>query len=312
MTQTLSAARAGVDAVLTKIQAGYSPQGHIGTMLMPRVMVPQRAGTIIKHGKQAFMSYNTLRAPGAETARLELTRTTDTYALEDHSIEAKVPREIREEANSVGVDEASIAIETTREVIDLSLENSIATLATTQGNYSSGHYGTPGTLWDAATPGDPITYIANAIDVIRQKIGVKPNFIAMGAQVWLKGIAPNSYVKNAVYGSSNRQPMVTEQQFTQIFGLEGLRVAVGGAVNATDAGVFSDVWAKHMIIAYVNPNPDRRRQSFGYTYTENGYPMVEQPYWENQTKSWVYGYTDCRGAVAVNMDAGFLVEDPIS
>jgi hypothetical protein len=49
--------------------------------------------------------------------------------------------------------------------------------------------------------------------------------------------------------------------------------------------------------------------SYGYTYTLQGSPNVEQPYYERNRKSWMYPVTFERRAVITGMQAGYLIRN---
>ena len=82
--------------------------------------------------------------------------------------------------------------------------------------------------------------------------------------------------------------------------------------SAEDDAGFSDVWGKDAVLAYV-PNDSRgyEEPSFGYTYRLKGHPFVEQPYWGNSKKSWVYGVTFDRLPLLTGVDAGFLFKSVV-
>jgi hypothetical protein len=108
---------------------------------------------------------------------------------------------------------------------------------------------------------------------------------------------------------------------------------VGKAVWATDAGVMQDVWGNNLILAYIPPEVltqgsvtyapqgslNFERPSYGYTYTMEGNPIVEEPYSDRTSDSWVYPYKYERcvvhagkeqsGVDAGKVIAGFLLRN---
>ena len=41
-----------------------------------------------------------------------------------------------------------------------------------------------------------------------------------------------------------------------------------------------------------------------------GHPLVETPYWDGNTKSWIYGVSYERAPVLAGMSAGYLISSP--
>lgn len=89
-------------------------------------------------------------------------------------------------------------------------------------------------------------------------------------------------------------------------------MVVGKAIAFDDAGGSIDVWGKDVILAYVPSSPSGMEEpSFGYTYTMEGHPMVEVPYWDNSNKSWIYGVGYERAPVLSGIASGFLIASAV-
>ena len=83
-----------IDPILSTVSQGYQNAEFVGTALFPVVPVDQRGGKVIAYGKEDFQIYNTGRAPGAGTKRVQYGHTSGNYSLEQHSLEGLVPFEI--------------------------------------------------------------------------------------------------------------------------------------------------------------------------------------------------------------------------
>ena len=96
----------------------------------------------------------------------------------------------------------------------------------------------------------------------------------------------------------------------QIFEIEN--IVVGSGVVAGDDNAFGDVWGTSAVLAYVSPgadvNANIEEPSYGYGYRIEGMPLVEQPYWDNSAKSWIYGVSNDATPVLSGMAAGFLIQ----
>lgn len=309
---TNSQARA-IDPILTAVARGYQQNALVGMNLFPRVPVMQRGGKIITFGKEAFMQYaNMKRAPGQNTRRIQFGYAGAAYALEDFSLEGQVPIETQQEAEAVpGIDMASRTVNGVQDIIANRLEIAQAALATTAGNYAAGNKVTlSGTAqWSDLANADPVANIETAKEAVRAATGKRPNVVVMGAVVASKCRQTASIKDRIKYTGRD---IATNELLASLFGVE--RVLVGDAVQASDAGVFSDVWGKFVVVAYT-PTASLAAQgvpSYGYTYQLNSMPMAEEPYYDRNSKSWIYPVTDVCAPVIAGAESGYLISAAIA
>lgn len=52
--------------------------------------------------------------------------------------------------------------------------------------------------------------------------------------------------------------------------------------------------------------------SYGYTYQLNGYPQVEEAYFDRNAKSWIYPVTRVEAPVLAAAGAGFLITNAVA
>ena len=298
-----------INPILTTAAQGYKHPLNVGTALFPYVPVQQRGGSILTFGKEDFMVYNTARAPGANTKRIEFGYASGTYALEQHALEGKVPFELMDDARQVpGIDMGNMAVRKVQNVIALRLEQSQATIATTAGSYASANKVTlSGTgQWSDYTNGvsDPVANVDTAIAAVRAAIGLRANTVVMGAAVWQKLKNHPKVIDRIKYTGRD---VATPELLASLFDVK--RVLIGDAISATAAGVFSDVWGKFVVVAYTDMSgiADMGSPTYGYTYRLGGYPIVEQPYEDRNAKSWIYPVTDEVSPVMASAAAGFLI-----
>ncbi|GMU44162.1 MAG: major capsid protein [Xanthomonadales bacterium] len=307
MTQMTPAAARVIDPVLTEIARGYKNNQMVASALFPVVPVGQRGGKVISFGRESFKLYNTGRAPGGNVARITSAHSADSYALEEHAIAEQVPIELMEDAAAVpGIDLGRNAVARGQDVIALRLEKQAADLATTAATYDSANKATlaGATQWSHASS-NPITAIEAAKEVIRGKIGRRPNTLVVGGAVFAALKTNPAVIARMVYTS---REIATAEILAQLFGLD--RVVVGDAVY-DDGTSLVDVWGKFAILAYTETAglADAGRPSYGYTYQLRNYPVVEQPYYDPNTRSWVYPIADSVKPVIAGADAGFLWTD---
>lgn len=303
--QTPSQARV-IDPILTTVAQGYKNSAFIGDALFPPVPVGQRGGKVLAFGKEDFMLYATARAPGANTNRVQYGYASSPYALEQHALEGQVPFEMMEEARAApGLDQGTIAVRKTQNIIGLRKEKAMADLATDAGNYPSGNKTTlSGTAqWSDYSNSSPSVAIETAKNAVRAKIGLRPNTVVLGAAVFSVLKLHPALLDRIKYTGRD---VVTTDLLAALWEVD--RVLVGEAVYASDAGVFSDVWGKFVVVAYTDTSgmPDMGVPSYGYTYQLRGYPIVEQPYQDRNAKSWIYPVTDEVAPVIAASSAGYL------
>lgn len=303
-----------IDPILSTVAQGYKNSELIGSALFPIVPVGTRGGKIITFGKEDFALYNTSRAPGANTRRVQFGYSGASFALESHSLEGQVPIELMEEGQAVpGIDQGSIAVYKTQNIIFSRLEYAQATLATTPGNYGAANKVTlSGTSqWSDLTSGvsDPIKDIETGKEAVRKQIGRRPNTIVMGPSVFAMLKMHPKVIDRMKYTGRD---IATPELLASLFDVK--RVIVGEAVYTDGAGVMQDMWGKYVVVAYTEMSgvADAGSPTYGYTYRLRGYPMVEQSYQERNSKSWIYPVTDEVAPVIAGASAGYLISGAVA
>jgi len=160
--------------------------------------------------------------------------------------------------------------------------------------------------------GTPVTDIAAASDVIRKKIGKRPNKLNLSADAFT-AVKGNAEVKSQL--PSTQMGPATLDQLKTIFNVSEINVGEAVWVDATDTG--QDVWGNNAILAYApiiggasGGSISLAEPAFGFTNVIEGHPFAETPYYENGSKSWIYGATfERRPNVSYNT-AAFLFQNP--
>jgi hypothetical protein len=305
-----------IDPILSTIAQGYSNNEMVASALFPNVLVPARGGKIITFGKEDFMLYGSQRAPGENTKRVQFGYGSGNYALVDYSLEGQVPVEVMQEGAAVpGIDHGAMAVRKVSSIMALRLEKQAADIARTAGSYVAANKNTAltgNTLWSAINhaDSDPIGNIETAKDAIRAATGKRPNTIVMGAAV-MKSLRQHAKIIDRMKYTGRDVP--TAELLAALFGVQ--RVLVGDAIYSNDAGTaFTDVWGKDVVVAYTETASvaDMGAPSYGYTYTLQGYPQVEEAYYDRNTKSWVYPVTRAEAPVLASASAGYLITNAVA
>jgi hypothetical protein len=297
----------GINLPLTDHAQGYTNAEFVGGFLFPRAPVDGRQRQVLQFGKESFKLYNARRAPGSPTKRINVGYAGKPFALLQDSLEAVVPRENQQEAmGTLGLDLAAVHVDTVMRALMLGLEVEQASIARDAGNYSAGAKFAPtGTDKWSDPSSDPIADVSNAREVVRSRIGQYPNTLVLGAKVMAVLKRHPKIVDRIKF---TQFAAVTEAMLAELFEVDTVKVAK--AVMADENDVFSDIWGTDAVLAYVPKQVSSIIQpSYGYTYTLNGNPLVENPYWDNNAKAAVYGVTFERAPVITGADSAFLLQD---
>lgn len=294
-----------VDPVLTNLARGYRNAQYIGEWLFPIALMDKEAGVVPLFGKEAFEVYDTERAIRAQSNIM----TPDDVdgldvVLREHDI--AYPVDYREKNESM-FDAESRASRRVVNVIDLRREVTCAKLAQNPSTFAAGAKVTlAGSSQWSNGGGDPIGVVENGKEVIRSRIGVRPNTLTMGASVYqsLK-FHPKLW---AALGANERK-LITVEHLKALFGIENILIgeALAGATNT------SDIWGDNLTLAYVakpagGSQADYEEPSFGYTLRRKGMPEIDT-YDGSGGKVRFVRNTDIYKPVVVGSDAGYLIAD---
>lgn len=315
---TASQVRLNQNPILTNMLLGMGQGSYIAEKLMPRL--PQALSSVVlaKIGNERFKRYNLRRAPGAETKSIEIKFEGKTYTLEQYAVEVPIPREIIREADesrrlNVGnyLDISRIAMTTAMDVLNQDYELDVAGLATLPASYAAGHVQAlaAGAKWSAAT-GTPVTDIRAACEIIRKKIGKRPNTLMLSPdayEVIISNAEMRGYLPNTQLGQATMDQLKTTLNINNI--------ELGDAIWVDNNDVGQDIWGNNAILAYVpsmggsGGDISLAEPAFGFTNVIEGHPFAETPAYRESRKSWIYGGTfERRPNISYNT-AGFLFQN---
>lgn len=294
-----------VDPVLTNLARGYRNAQLIGEALFPIALMDQEAGTIPLFGKEAFELYDTERAIRAQSNIM----TPDDLdgldvVLREHDI--AYPVDYREKNESM-FDAEARASRRVVDVIDLRREVACAKLAQNPGTYLSGAKVTlSGASQWSNGGGDPVQDVERGKEVVRSRIGMRPNTITMGASVYAS-LKFHPKLQEAL--GSNERKLITVEHLKALFGIQDIHIGEALA----NAGTFGDIWGDSLQLAYVvKPQAGSQTSyedpSFGYTLRRKGMPEIDT-YDTAGGKVRYVRNTDIYKPVVVGADAGYLISD---
>lgn len=299
-----------VDPILTTIAVGYRNAAYVGETLFPRVPVDLMGGRVIEFGREHFLQYSTIRAPGSAIKRVSLGYTGKPYTLDLHGLAGQVPMEIqREAAAQPGVDLGERAVRVVMDVMLRSLEQEIAAVATNPANYDSDHkVSLSGSSKWSDPSSNPSAQIVSYAEAIRRSIGVYPNTLLLGPPA-MNALKNHPSILDRIKYTS--RDSVTPDLLAQLWELN--RVVVGAAVYVPNetTGAFQDIWGNVAVLAYVPQDfVGQEVPSYGYTYVLRGHPAVLQAWYDRDHNSWVYPVEFARAPVLTSAGAGFLIQNP--
>jgi len=297
-----------IDPILSNLAQGYTHPERVGFALFPRVPVKHRGGQIIEFGRDSFKRYKTRRAPGANTKRLQFGYEGKPFALTQDALEGQVPWEHMQDANQVpGIDLGTEATNEVMDILSLALEIEQAELATNPANYGVNNKDTLAGTSQWSDPGsDPAKQVREYREAVRSIVGIRPNVMEVSASGFNALCEHPKIIERFKYTGSDS---ITAEMLARLFNLR--RIVVGEAVYMNEgSSQMVDVWGDSAVLAYVPEQiSSRRAPSFGYTYTLEGHPLVEEAYNERPAKSWIYPVTYERAPVLSGIESGFLIQD---
>ena len=304
-----------VDPVLTSIARGYKNAAFIGERIFPIVETDKEGVTVPTFGKTAFVEFETQRAVGADSNVLvrEKTGSLD-LVLNEHDLAA--PVDYREKAESM-FNEESKAIRRVTNGVNLKRELYAARLAQDPKVYVQGSIKALAAAerW-VGGKGDPIGIIEAGIEAVRNKTGLRPNLMTMGASV-MSLLKFHPAIQAAI--GANERKRITLEILKDLFQLDdvvvGEPVSMASMKDAQDKDKKpSDIWADNLMLHYVGkPQPgttsaDENEPSFGYTLRRKGMPVADK-YDGAGGKVNYCRYTDIYKVAVVGGDAGYLISN---
>jgi hypothetical protein len=307
MPQPTPAQQRVIDPILSAHARGFRQPQLVAATLFPIAYVAAYGGQAIEFGKEAFRLYNSARAPGTHTKRIQFGYAGKPFAIQPRSLEGVLPRELQRDANVPGVDAAARAVNVPLRSLLLEHEHLCASLARNASLYDNEHkVALSGSeRWTGETS-DPTADIETAKEAIRASIGIEPNTVMISGKAFAALRSNTKIIERMKY--TGRDSLTTEV-LKALWDIEN--VVVGKAVVADAADDFGDVWGTDVVVAYTNVSTsvNQEEPSYGYTYAIEGMPAVEEPYYDNNAKSWIYPVSYDMTPVLTGITAGYLIQN---
>jgi len=280
---------AGVDPILTTLAQGFMlPETNIANFIAPVVDTPTRAGKILRFGKEAFAVDDYRRAYGANIPAVQSRFDSDAYSLNQEVIAWELAEETIENAGEGPAQVDLRAIETRNAMARLmnSYENTVAERVSTSSLYETGLYSAKNGNWLAASGANPVGDVIAAKRLVADQIGIRPNSMVIGSEVYDSLLTNESILDRIRYTSADS---IDTDILARYFGLErGLRVAEGRKLAAD--GTLVPVFDPKAILLFYSPmgasdsvmpagGASAATPAFAYTYQLTGTPAVRPEYY---------------------------------
>ena len=253
-----------IDQALTNFSLKYSNGALIADLIMPRIDVAKDSDVYFVYGRQDYRATRDIRADKADTNFIDSWKieATPAYRCEEHALADLVSDRERRNADAP----LSPDFDTTENLTNMMLlnrEKRAADVLTSAASYAvSGNVAalTGAQQWndsafDSDSKEDAIEVrIDTAKEAVRAAIGRDPNTIVIPAAV-AKVVKRDPAVRDLIRYTDNTLLVNGDLPPT----LWNMRVLVPGSVyDASEEGQAfsgSDVWGRHVLVAYVAPNP---------------------------------------------------------
>ncbi|PIP38770.1 MAG: hypothetical protein COX19_10775 [Desulfobacterales bacterium CG23_combo_of_CG06-09_8_20_14_all_51_8] len=306
------------NAVLTNVAIGYHPTGFIAEQIFPVLQIQKESDKYyIWNRHEPFRRENTLRADGAESNEVGFSLDYSTYQAEEYALKVGVTD--RQKANADSVLRLKIAkTQRMAEKLLVDLEYRIATLIQTQANWAStNRVQLSGTnqFNNASFDSDGVTCsieyrIDTAKEAVRTQIGREPNVIIIPSAV-AKVVKRDAEIRNLIK-YTHADLLVDGDLPPTLWNLKVIipKATYCSTVEGAATQTMADIWGKHMILLYANPNAAIDDVSAGYIFRSRNWQTKE---WREEEKSRDVvetGYIEDEKIVS-NV-AGYLIEDCIA
>lgn len=294
-----------VDPILTTVARGYQNQQYIGHKLFPIVYVGISGGQILEFNKESWRKYNLRRAPGADVVEIDYGYAGKPYALKQDSVHGKVPREHLRDASAMpGIQLGTIATNNAMEAIRRSQEIEQATLARDASRYATANkVDLTASSWRNPAR-NPIADIIQGKQVIADSTGKEPNILTLSGDAW-NALSSNPHTLGLFTRGEVEQLVITPQLLAAKLDLTEIAIGRSTYIDANNATV--KTWGTDAVLAYTEiGSMSNALPSYGYTYTLNDNPVVEQTWYNQSNKSWMYPVNNEYDPVIAGADAGYL------
>lgn len=281
-----------LDPILTSLSVGFPDQDLYGLQLFPETPVRTQNGKYNVFDRSDWLAFEDRREPGTVANEVGGRKwSTDTFATKEHSLQAAIADEERQQLTSQGgladptfggalqISPEEDAVKFITRAIMLRHEQAVSTLIRDTSQYPVGNTVTlAGTQqWDSqafVTAGDPYSIVSNPVGDIMTAIRKiysltrrYPNTLVIPT-MGMTYIENHPRIVSRFVNFSLSQP----NAYQVLTGFEGRVIHADSVINvannvdATES--ISDLWGKDVWIGIVDPQPGLLTKTFGKTFAQ--------------------------------------------
>lgn len=278
-----------IDPILSGFSVGYKDQNLYGEQIFPVTRVRTQSGRYRVFDRSDWLIFPDRREPGTVANEIRGRKwSEDTFQTKEHSLQAPVFDEERQELSSLGglanatfggalqIDPERDATTLVTRSLMLGHEKKVADTVRNTANYPAGHTVTlaGAQQWNDYTNGvtstsDPVTAIIAAIRVITSKIGKPPNTMIIPAM-------GTTYINNhpRIIARYQNFALTVGDAFQQLTGFTGRIITVDSLYNTADnidaaeVITLSSLWGYDVWLGFIDPSDGQNVQTFGKTFSQ--------------------------------------------
>lgn len=275
------------DPILTNFSVGYQDEALYGERIMPVTPVNTQSGRYRVFDRSNWIVFNSRREPGTVANEILGGKwSEDTFKTQEHSLQAPVLDEERQQLNSQGglanaVFGGALSLDpeldatalVTRSLL-LEHELKVSGLIRNAANYAVSNKVTlaGAQQWDDYTNGvtstsNPVSVIQTAMRAIYAGTGRYPNTLAIPA-------LGQSYIENhpRIVDRFKNFSLTEPGAFKALTGFDGTILGVDSMYNTADnidaAESIASFWGKDVWLGIVDPTPGQKTFTFGKTFAQ--------------------------------------------
>lgn len=301
-----------IDSALTNWSQEYASQrqNFIGSLVAPPLIVTKETDSYWIHGAEHMELSVVDRAPGAQYGEVKWSKSTDSYSVLGYGLSTVVTKEDMANADPQ-VDPAKDASKILVDQLMLAYEKRVADLAFATGTFTQTAALSGADRWDTDNA-SPIAKVSDAKSTVRGAIGVEPNTLIVGYDVW-RALQKQAEIRKVIFGLNAPEGMPTEAQVAQALGVD--RVLVGRAVYKSAANTFTNIWGKYAMVAYIDPSPSGKSICPLRTMVWNvdgGRYVMRGPIWNDDRSAWKYYCDDHTDEKVISLYSAYLYSTVVS
>lgn len=305
-----------VNKLLTNVGHRFKNTAYIADQCAPILDVKNETDYYATWYKSIWFRDEAMhRAPGAPAPRIMPNIKTDnTYACEDYALAAGIPGRLKRNTDSQIKLQASVT-ELLTDKIQLSRERRVATMMTTEGNWTSYTTLTGDDQWDKYDTSSPIGDIDTGCDAVDDNTAAYlDKAIVFGIDAWRKFRRHPEIIRFCYGEGSDRTTIVTPALVARAFEVD--KVLIGRAVytaskeGTAEASVaYTKIWSDYCWIGHVNKAPSITTPSAAYLF-RNLYRV--RSWFDDDADSDVIEVSEIIDEVVTSADCGYLISDCVA